>query len=90
MWTITKLLRKFARNRRGVSNVIIVVLSLVILVIIASNVILWSYQMNQLDWEKAQENLDIINVTNVNITYSEWFTSQTEYQVNLGSQVSGT
>lgn len=34
-------------------------LSLVILVVITSNVILWSYQMNQLDWEKMQENIKI-------------------------------
>jgi hypothetical protein len=49
-----------------VSNVIIVVLSLVILVIITSNVILWSYQMNQLDWEKMQENIEITDVAWVN------------------------
>lgn len=35
------------------------VLSLVILVIITSNVILWSYQMNQLDWEKMQESIKV-------------------------------
>ena len=41
-------------------------LSLVILVIITSNVILWSYQMNQLDWEKMQENIEITDVAWVN------------------------
>jgi len=90
LWTIIEYLRKFRRSSRGVSNVIVIVLSLVILVIIASNVILWSYQMNQLDWEKMQENLTVSNVVNVNITYSAWLTIQTEYQVNLGSRMSGT
>jgi len=46
--------------------------------------------MNQLDWEKAQENLAVTNVANVNITYSLWFTVKSEYQINLGSRVSGT
>ena len=89
MWTITKHLHKFRHNRRGVSNVIVMVLSLVILVIIASNVILWSYEMNQLDWEKTHEDLTISNVANINTTYSVWFTVQTEYQVSLGSHTSG-
>lgn len=38
-------------------------LSLVIVVIIVGNVVLWSYQMNQVDLEKAQETLTIANVT---------------------------
>ncbi len=37
-------------------------LSLVILVIISANVILWSYQMNQLDWEKMQEDVNIVDI----------------------------
>jgi len=45
-------------------------LSLVILVIISANVILWSYQMNQLDWEKTQENISVVNVTRVIETWS--------------------
>ena len=45
-------LKRFKHEKRGVSNVIVVMLSLVILVIISANVILWSYKMNQLDWEK--------------------------------------
>lgn len=89
MWIITKHLLRFGRNKHGVSNVIVIVLSLVILVIIASNVVLWSYQMNQLDWERTQENFTITNVANVNITYSSWFTAQSEYQINRGSHVSG-
>ena len=59
MWITTGRLRRFRKSKRGVSNVIVVVLSLVILVVIASNVILWSYQMNQLDWEKMQESIRV-------------------------------
>lgn len=57
MRTITSL--RLRKDRRGVSNIIVVVLSLVIIVVIASNVVLWSYQMNQLDWERIHENIEI-------------------------------
>jgi len=56
LWTIR-------RDQRGVSNIIVVVLGLVIIVIITSNVILWSYEMNQLDWEKMKEDITIVGVT---------------------------
>ncbi len=69
------------------SNVIVVVLSLVILVIIASNVILWSYQMNQLDWEKMQEDVGISDVTLVNS--SAWSAAQSEYALPIGSRTNG-
>jgi hypothetical protein len=86
--TIIKLLRRFRSEKRGVSNVIVVMLSLILVVVIASNVILWSYQMNQLDWEKMQENLGITNVERIN--RSSWFVAQSEYTVNDGSHVSGS
>jgi hypothetical protein len=38
-------------------------LSLVLIVVIVANVILWSYQMNQLDWEKMRENIAIVDVS---------------------------
>ncbi len=63
MRTITGL--RLKRDRQGVSNIIVVVLSLVIIIAIASNVFLWSYQMNQLDWEKMQEIVKISNVTRI-------------------------
>jgi hypothetical protein len=66
------------------------VLSLVVLVIIASNVVLWSYEMNQLDWERTQEALSITSVTEDNHTLSEWFKVQAEFQLNNGSQLNGT
>jgi len=78
------------RDRRGVSNIIVVVLSLVIIIAITSNVVLWSYQMNQVDWEKIREDVKISNVTSINVTRSPWFVVQSEYTVNTGSRVSGT
>lgn len=83
--TITRRLR---RDRRGVSNVIVVMLSLVLVVIVVSNVILWSYQMNQLDLERSQESVTVSNVTRV--TRSSWFTAQNEYMISAGSRVSGS
>jgi hypothetical protein len=53
---------RFKRDRRGVSSIIVVVLSLVIVVVIISNIVLWSYELNQLDWEKMKEEINIINV----------------------------
>jgi hypothetical protein len=56
-------MRKAIRSRRAISSVIIVMLSLILIVIVVANVVLWSYQMNQLDWEKMRENVAIANVT---------------------------
>jgi hypothetical protein len=63
-------------------------LSLVLIVIITANVILWNYQMNQYDWEKSQEKTEITNVEH--ITRSSWFTAKTSYMVDMGSYISGT
>ena len=79
---------RIRRDQRGISSVIVVMLSLVILVIISANVILWSYQMNQLDWEKMKESINITNIEHVN--RSSWFLAQSEYTVNTGSRISGT
>jgi len=86
--TTTRHQRSLKKNRRGLSNIIIVVLSLVIMVVIVSNVILWNYQMNQIDWDKMQENVSISNV--VQMTRSSWFVTQSEYRVNRGSHTSGS
>jgi len=80
--------RRLRRDKRGVSNILVVVLSLVIIVAIVSNVLLWGYQMNQVDWEKMKEDVKITGVTR--ITSSSWFVTQSEYAVNLGSKTSGT
>jgi hypothetical protein len=44
--------------------------------------------MNQLDWEKMQEDVTINNVSR--ITNSSWFVAQSEYTVNQGSLVNGS
>jgi hypothetical protein len=56
-------MKRLRRYERGISNVIVVMLSLFLVVIIVSNVILWSYRMNQFDWERMQENVEITNVS---------------------------
>jgi hypothetical protein len=86
LWTITRL--RLKQDRRGVSNIIVVVLSLVIIVAIVANIVLWSYEMNQLDWEKMKEDTSITNVER--ISRSSWFVAQSEYTVNTGSLVNGT
>ena len=63
MWTIT--CRRLKRDRRGISNIIVVALSLVIVLAIVSNIVLWNYEMNQVDWEKMRENVIISNVERV-------------------------
>jgi len=49
--------------------------------------------MNQLDWERMQEDVKISNVTLVpggTATTSSWFVAQSEYRINKGSLVNGT
>ena len=81
-------MKRLKHDKRAVSNAIVVMLSLVLVVIIVANVVLWSYQMNQLDWEKMQEKIVLTNAEHV--TRSPWFTSQSEYTVNVGIRLSGT
>jgi len=74
LWTIT--CRRLKRDRRGISNIIVIVLSLVIILAIVSNVVLWNYEMNQVDWEKMKENVIITNVERV--TYGSQFTFEND------------
>ena len=60
---IFTLLRRFRKNKRGISTVIVVVLSLIILVVVVENVVLWGYKMNQDDWQRIHEYFSILNVT---------------------------
>src|SRR4030066_2461216 len=85
---ITRHLRRFRRGKRGISTVIVVMLSLVLVVIIVGNVVLWGYQMNQLDMDRMQETLSLTNATR--ITRSPWYAAQTEFSINAGSRLSGT
>ncbi|UCG37340.1 MAG: hypothetical protein JSV64_03450 [Candidatus Bathyarchaeota archaeon] len=63
-------------------------MSLVILTIIVANVILWSYELNQMDWERMQEGCDIVEA--VPISHSLWSTTQAEYTPNFGAVDNGT
>jgi len=56
------IIKRLKGDGRGISNIIVVMLSLVLIVVIVANVVLWSYQMNQLDWEKMQEDINIVDV----------------------------
>jgi len=64
------IIKRLKRDKRGVSNVIVVMLSLVLIVVIVANVVLWSYQMNQLDWEKMQENIALLDASPFGETWS--------------------
>lgn len=83
------IIRRLKHDRRGVSNVIVVMLSLILIVVIVANVVLWSYEMNQFDWERMQEKIEIINVRDVSI-FSPWYVTHTEYHVDVGSKISGS
>lgn len=60
----------FRKNKRGSSGVIVFVLGLVIVAVVAANVFLWNYEMNQVDWEKMKEDFSIVNVTSITNTLS--------------------
>ena len=72
------LLRKLRRDEKAVSNVIVIVLSLILIVVIVSNVILWSYEMNQYDWERLQQKIEIVNVS---LTMHTWYYQDFSYRV---------
>lgn len=55
--------RHLRRDNRGISTVIVVMLSLALLVTVVGNMVLWSYQMNELDMQRIQENVSLKNVT---------------------------
>ena len=86
---LTIMLHRLKRDRRGVSNIVVVALSLVIIIAIVSNIILWNYEMTQIDWEKMKEDTSISNVEHVTI-YSSWIVSQGEYSINEGNLSGGT
>jgi hypothetical protein len=80
---------RIRHDRKGLSNVVVVMLSLVIVVVIVVNVVLWSYQMNQFDLERMHENVKITDVAGVNGS-SPWFSTESEFNVVAGSRLSGT
>ena len=64
-------------------------LSLVIVVIIVGNVVLWSYQMNQFDQERLHEDVKIPQVASSNGS-SPWFPAQSEFIFDASNRLSGT
>jgi hypothetical protein len=76
------------RGRHGISNVIVAMLSLVLVVIVVANIVLWNYQMNGYDWDKMRENIDILAVSR--ISHSPWFFSKSEFAVDAGACVNGS
>ena len=85
---LTTTCRRFKRDKRGISNVIVIALSLVVIIAISSNIILWNYEMTQVDWEKIKEEVTIVNVEPV--THSSWFTAQNDYTLSSGTQTGGS
>ncbi|MEM2099137.1 MAG: hypothetical protein QXU99_05285 [Candidatus Bathyarchaeia archaeon] len=80
------IMKRLKRDKRGISTVIVVMLSLVLVVIIVGNVVLWNYQMNQFDLERIKEaSLKLTNVAS-----SALVTAQSEYMVNAGVRLSGS
>ncbi len=63
MQPATKHLKAFCRQKRGISTVIVVMLSLALMVTVVGNMVLWSYQMNELDLQRMQENISLQSVT---------------------------
>ncbi|MCS7113905.1 MAG: hypothetical protein N3F10_04445 [Candidatus Bathyarchaeota archaeon] len=85
METIISRRKNFIDDRRGLSNAIVVLLSLILITVIVANVVIWSYQMNQLDWGKTQENFRVLNVERNNSVIGAC-----GILVLNGSQISGT
>jgi len=83
------IIKRLKCNERGVSNVIVIMLSLILIVVIVANVVLWSYQMNQFDWERIQERIKITDAKNVE-SLSPWFVVENEYTINIGSRITGS
>ncbi|MEM4701570.1 MAG: hypothetical protein QXZ51_05460, partial [Candidatus Bathyarchaeia archaeon] len=85
---IIKRLKGLNNDRRGVSNVLVVMLSLILITVIVANVVLWNYQMNQLDIERMHELASITNA--IRLTRSQWFTAQNEFLIMTGTRISGS
>jgi hypothetical protein len=78
-WIIT--CRRLRKDRRGISNVIVIALSLVIILAIVTDIVLWNYEMNQVDWEKMRESVIITN--SQNFTSGSQFTFENDGGLNV-------
>lgn len=70
MQAATKHLNQFKRSKRGISTVIVVMLSLALMVTVVGNMVLWSYQMNDLDLQRMQETVTLKSVSSAKGTTS--------------------
>ncbi|MEM1659746.1 MAG: hypothetical protein QXR17_01160 [Candidatus Bathyarchaeia archaeon] len=77
------IISRLSADKKGLANVLIVILSLVLVTVIVSNVILWSYQMNQFDWERMQEKIELIEVC----SESHWFTCKDHAETTIADGV---
>ena len=82
------IIRRLKSEKRGVSNVLVVMLSLILITVIVANVVLWSYQMNQLDIERMRESVKITEASR--LTRSAWSTAQNEFTVIKGRITGGS
>lgn len=55
-------IKRLKNCRKGISTVIVAMLSLVLVTIIVGNVFLWNFQMNQFDVERLREDVKITGV----------------------------
>ncbi len=81
-------MRHLKQDRRGVSTVIAVMLSLVLIAMVVANVVIWSYEMNESDWERTQEKASLTEVQR--ITRSNWVGANQEFSIDIGTRISGT
>jgi len=84
---IIRRLKRLNCNRQGVSNVLVVMLSLILITVIVANVVLWNYQMNQLDIERMHESISITDADR--LTRSQWFTTSKEFSIITGTRIGG-
>ena len=82
------IIRRLKSEKRGLSNVLVVMLSLILITVIVANVVLWSYQMSQLDIERMHESVRITNASRS--TRSKWFTAQHEFSIIKGTNINGS
>jgi hypothetical protein len=82
------IIRRLKSENRGISNVLVVMLSLILITVIVANVVLWNYQMNQLDIERMHESVKITEASR--LTRSAWSTARNEFTIIKGNITSGS
>ncbi len=83
------IIKRFRQGNHGISSIIVIMLSLILIVVVVANVVLWGYEMNQLDWERMQEKIEVTDAKCERFV-SAWLVVDTEYAIYVGSRVSGS